>query len=146
LRRFLKRVRKRISRNEDRRSYEPLSTISPEPPESPTEAMEEPMNIEIEGDKLTELHEGDSDYTILDIREPYELNSGIIDGSIHIPMNSIPNRLDELPEKSSKLVIYCAHGVRSYSVTAWLREQGWEDSWSLAGGLPSAPTGLQRRE
>ena len=144
MRRFLKRVKRRIISKGDRGASESLSNSAHEPIKSPPEATEEPMNLEIDGDELASLHNSGG-YTIIDIREPYELNIGIIDGSIHIPMNTIPNRLEELPDKSFKLVIYCAHGVRSYNVTAWLREQGWEDSWSLAGGLPSAPAELQRK-
>jgi rhodanese-related sulfurtransferase len=69
----------------------------------------------------------------LDIREPAELSSGIVEGAFLIPMNQIPDRVDELP-RDQKLIVYCAAGVRSFGVTHWLREQGFEDTWSLIGG------------
>ena len=149
MRGLLKRVKRRLLNIEDgSKTNSDITEMKPTqapPPPPPPEEEQEPINIEMEGDELGQLHNDKIDHTIIDIREPYELNSGIIEGSIHIPMNSIPNRLEELPEKSAKIVIYCAHGVRSYGVTAWLREQGWEDSWSLSGGLPGAPKELQRR-
>ena len=147
MRGLLKRVKRRLLNTEEvSKTNSDVTEIKPTlPPPPPPEEEPEPIDIEMEGEELGQLHSDQIDHTIIDIREPYELNSGIIEGSIHIPMNSIPNRLEELPDKSSKIVIYCAHGVRSYGVTAWLREQGWEDSWSLSGGLPGAPKELQRR-
>jgi rhodanese-related sulfurtransferase len=72
---------------------------------------------------------------LLDIRERFELVHGVAKGALLIPMNSVPQHLDQLPAKDAKLVVYCAHGVRSYGVTGWLRDQGWGDSWSLIGGF-----------
>jgi len=70
----------------------------------------------------------------LDIREPGEVRNGVVMGCQWIPMNSVPDRLDELP-KDKTLIVYCAAGARSYGVTHWLREQGFQDTWSLVGGL-----------
>ena len=50
-------------------------------------------------------------------------------------MNEIPGLVERIP-RDTRLVIVCAAGVRSYSVTHYLREeQGIEDSWSLEGGV-----------
>jgi rhodanese-related sulfurtransferase len=123
---LLKRVKRRLLHARDESNAKSVVSESrPVPPPAP-EIDEEPMNIEIEGDELAQLHQYGGDYLVIDIREPYELSHGVIAGSIHIPMNSIPSRIEELPAKSEKIVIYCAHGVRSFGVTAWLREQGWE--------------------
>uniref|UniRef100_A0A7C1FL82 Rhodanese-like domain-containing protein n=1 Tax=Caldilinea aerophila TaxID=133453 RepID=A0A7C1FL82_9CHLR len=70
---------------------------------------------------------------LLDVREPYEWRQVRIPGALHIPMNSVPARLNELP-KERPIVVFCAHGMRSFGVTHFLRQQGWE-AFNLAGGI-----------
>ena len=64
-------------------------------------------------------------HMLLDIREPQEVAAGAIAGSVHIPMNTIPNNLDKLP-KDKPLVVMCHVGGRSAQVTHWLRAQGYD--------------------
>ncbi len=72
---------------------------------------------------------------VLDVREPRELIvDGVIEGSTHIPMMQIPNRLDELP-RDRMIVAQCAHGQRSYDVAAYLMMNGFKDVASLEGGI-----------
>ncbi len=86
------------------------------------------------GELLAELKaEGARTPFLLDIREPYERRQGYIPDNLHIPMNSIPARLTELPREAD-IVVYCAHGNRSYSVTGWLIQQGYS-ARSLKGGI-----------
>jgi rhodanese-related sulfurtransferase len=86
------------------------------------------------GDLMTELKNGSADkLLLLDVRENYERAQGYIPDSMHIPMNSIPSRLQELdPER--EIIVYCAHGNRSYGVTGWLMQQGYK-ARSLKGGI-----------
>jgi rhodanese-related sulfurtransferase len=70
---------------------------------------------------------------LLDCREPYERRQGYIAGSIHIPMREIPARLNTL-DPDTDIVVYCAHGHRSYDVTGWLMGQGYR-ARSLRGGI-----------
>lgn len=70
---------------------------------------------------------------VLDIREPFEWRQVRMPGALHIPMNSIPDRLDDLP-RDRPIAVMCAHGNRSYGVTAYLREQGF-DAHNLTGGI-----------
>jgi rhodanese-related sulfurtransferase len=76
---------------------------------------------------------GEDGPLLLDIREPYERAHSLIPGSMHIPMNSIPSRLAEL-DPNDDIVVYCAHGNRSYGVTGWLIQQGYH-ARSLKGGI-----------
>jgi rhodanese-related sulfurtransferase len=48
-------------------------------------------------------------------------------------MNSVPGRLAELP-KEQPIVVLCAHGSRSFGVTHYLREQGY-NALNLKGGI-----------
>jgi rhodanese-related sulfurtransferase len=69
---------------------------------------------------------------VLDCREPVEWAHGHIEGSIHIPMNEIPGRLDEVPD--GQLLVVCKVGARSAQVAGWLLQQG-RDAVNLDGGL-----------
>ncbi len=73
-------------------------------------------------------------HMLLDIREPQEVAAGAIEGSVHIPMNTIPNNLDRLP-KDVPLVVMCHVGGRSAQVTHWLRAQGYDNAVNLDGGI-----------
>jgi rhodanese-related sulfurtransferase len=93
----------------------------------------EPVVPEVSApDLLAEIQAGKSP-VILDIRESYEWNQVRVPGVQHIPMNSIPQRLDEL-DRDADWVIMCAHGNRSYGVTAWLNDQGFT-ARNLQGGI-----------
>ena len=74
-----------------------------------------------------------ADAHLLDVREPVEWAAGHIDGAQHIPMNSVPERIAEIPEDVD-LVIVCKSGGRSAQVTAYLNAQG-RQATNLAGGM-----------
>jgi rhodanese-related sulfurtransferase len=50
-------------------------------------------------------------------------------------MNDIPARFRGELDPEKHIVILCHHGVRSMNVTAWLRQQGYEKTQSLRGGI-----------
>ncbi len=72
---------------------------------------------------------------VLDVREAWEFQLGALQGSLHIPMGEVPARVHQELDPEAHTVVVCHHGVRSWSVTHWLREQGFERAQSLAGGL-----------
>jgi rhodanese-related sulfurtransferase len=85
------------------------------------------------------LAAGDS-LLVLDVREHYEWAQVHLpfEGADalpvrHIPMNSVPDQLHDLPADRT-IVVMCAHGNRSYGVTHWLNEQGLHAS-NLTGGI-----------
>ncbi|MDU5185325.1 MAG: rhodanese-like domain-containing protein [Peptoniphilus sp.] len=74
------------------------------------------------------------DPIVIDVREGYELEeTGTIKGAIHIPMNEVPNRLNEIT-KEREIYILCRSGVRSYNVAKYLNELGYE-AINLDGGI-----------
>ena len=73
-------------------------------------------------------------YVLLDVREPDERATAAIEPSIHIPMNDVPRRLNELP-KGRPLVVYCHHGGRSAMVAAYLEGEGFTEIVNLTGGI-----------
>jgi len=72
---------------------------------------------------------------LIDVREPWEFNAAHIDGSLLMPMGDVPARAHQELDPDEHLVILCHHGVRSINVTAWLRNQGFEQVQSLRGGI-----------
>ncbi len=71
---------------------------------------------------------------LLDVREPAEVATVAVPGSVHIPMREIPARLDELPTDRQVLVL-CHHGGRSGRVALFLRAQGRANATNVAGGI-----------
>lgn len=70
---------------------------------------------------------------VLDVREDDEVAICQISGSIHIPMNLIPLRYNELPDVP--IVVYCHHGVRSLNVARYLQYIGFDEVYNLRGGI-----------
>ena len=71
---------------------------------------------------------------LLDVREVHEWEICRVEGSQHIPMNTIPARLEEL-DPSLPLVCICHHGGRSMQVAVFLERNGFDDVYNLAGGV-----------
>lgn len=64
--------------------------------------------------------------TIVDVRTPEEYRGGHVAGSVNIPLQEIPNRISDLKELKSPLVLCCASGGRSGQATHYLSNQGIE--------------------
>jgi len=87
---------------------------------------------------------------LLDVREDWECQTASVSQAgmafVHMPMQTIPARLDEL-DKTRPIACLCHHGSRSMQVAAYLAQQGFEVI-NVAGGIhawstqvdPSIPT------
>jgi len=72
----------------------------------------------------------------IDVREDVELEFGMIDESIHIPMQSVPGRLNELEQhKNDTIVLICRSGRRSDQIGQFLEQMGFTDVINLDGGM-----------
>ena len=71
----------------------------------------------------------------IDVREPWEFGAASIAGSLLMPMGDVPARAHQELDPDEHLVVLCHHGQRSLNVTAWLRNQGFENTQSLRGGI-----------
>jgi rhodanese-related sulfurtransferase len=92
------------------------------------------MDFEIMPGDVQTLRESGEDFLLLDVREPWEVQTAQIAGSTHIPMGDIPTHVQEL-DPDQHIVVICHHGVRSLNVTHWLRQQGFENVQSMRGGI-----------
>ena len=62
---------------------------------------------------------------LIDVREPNELKQGMIKGSIHIPLDELRDRLDEVPV-DKEIYITCQLGMRGYVAARMLMEKGYK--------------------
>lgn len=71
---------------------------------------------------------------LVDCREPYEWQAGRIEGSIHIPLNSILAGATGQLDQERTTVVVCRSGSRSELATLMLRARGFE-AYNLERGL-----------
>jgi rhodanese-related sulfurtransferase len=69
---------------------------------------------------------------VIDVREDWEFQTGHVPNARHIPLNSLPDRLAEVPKQKTILVI-CQAGGRSMTAANYLEAQGY-DVVSVTGG------------
>jgi rhodanese-related sulfurtransferase len=74
-----------------------------------------------------------SQYYILDVREPFEFKAGHFEGASNIPLPVLRSRLAELP-RDKEIMVYCAAGQRSYYATRILRQNGFSAK-NISGGM-----------
>jgi sulfur-carrier protein adenylyltransferase/sulfurtransferase len=94
-----------------------------------------PMNsLEITAGELAERIERGEPLLLLDVREPYEWETGHLENSQHIPMRQIPAQVDSLP-RDTEIVVMCRSGQRSANVQQYMLNSGFQKVKNLAGGL-----------
>ena len=95
------------------------------------------QELEITPQHAAERLSQTKDAALIDVREPEEFLAARIEGAVLIPMQSIPAALQKLEgiADAQDLLILCHHGVRSLQVVSWLRAQGLENCFSVAGGI-----------
>jgi adenylyltransferase/sulfurtransferase len=95
-----------------------------------------PFPRTLEARELAALLEGDEPPLIVDVREAWEweVDNLAARGSVHVPLERVPERLDELPT-DRPLVMVCRVGSRSAQAALWLRESGHPAVANLRGGL-----------
>lgn len=63
---------------------------------------------------------------IVDVRTPGEFMGGNVAGSINIPLNEVPARVDEFKDMNAPIILCCLSGGRSGQATGYLQGQGVE--------------------
>ncbi len=74
---------------------------------------------------------------VLDVRTEGELaKDGMIEDSVHIPVNEVFTRMSELPtDKAAPIVVLCKSGHRGAIAMMALRMNGYTDVRNLGGGI-----------
>jgi len=79
------------------------------------------------------VHARRHEVQLLDVREHHEVADGHIEDVLHIPMDTVPDRLDELP-RDRPVVAVCRSGHRSGHVADYLNRSGFT-ARNMAGGV-----------
>ena len=79
---------------------------------------------------------------LVDVREPYEVEICNIKGSLFIPMNEIPQNIDQL-DKEKKYAVMCHSGVRSLYVSNYLNSLGYS-TLNVTGGIERWATDVDK--
>jgi len=85
-------------------------------------------------DELDRRRRAGEALTILDVREPWELEIARFPDALAIPLMTLPARVAEVPT-DGPVVVVCHHGMRSYQAMSWLRQNGVANAINLEGGI-----------
>ena len=92
------------------------------------------MIKEITVKELKHKFDNNEDFMLLDVRNIQEVLFSKINGSIHIPMNEIMDRINEL-DSNKEIIIQCKSGKRSARVCEYLMTQNFKNVKNLIGGI-----------
>ena len=110
--------------------------------------MYAPPVPEITVQELKEMQDAGDEPFVLDVREEHEYAVANLGGSL-IPLQQLPQRLDELDDQKENLVVvHCRSGGRSAQAVQYLQSMGFSNVHNLKGGIlawsreidPSVPT------
>jgi sulfur-carrier protein adenylyltransferase/sulfurtransferase len=89
---------------------------------------------EIIPEELKALLEQKKEIQLIDVRTPQEHALCNLPSATLIPINELPQRLNEL-NKNSETVVYCKSGMRSAKASQLMIESGFKNVRNLAGGI-----------
>ncbi|HEY7933450.1 MAG TPA: rhodanese-like domain-containing protein [Solirubrobacteraceae bacterium] len=93
----------------------------------------DPVEIDLDPDRVADWLEREHDLQLIDVREPYEREAGHIAGSSHIELTSLASQAATIdPERP--VIFYCRVGSRSNMAAQAMRASGFR-AHSMRGGL-----------
>src|SRR5713101_2764890 len=108
--------------------------ISSEPEGQPNERRPTPVSAELTPVELKQRLDQREPLVLLDVRQDWETRLCRLDNALHIPIEEIELRTEEL-DPAAEIIVYCHQGVRSAAVAEFLRSLGFAKARNLAGGL-----------
>lgn len=107
-----------------------VATITPEKALEDNDLVEsyDSMDVDALNDTLQ-----DEDYIVIDVRNQSEVEAGKVEGTIHIMLGTLQDRIEELP-KDKKYAIHCRTGKRSAIAASILQAHGRKDVTNVTGG------------
>lgn len=129
-------ARKLLGRDKPATPAAPVARAAPAPaaPAEPVADAEALTSLEAGAQEVKERIDCGEPVVLLDVREPFETQGGIIPGARMIPLGQLPARWEELKD-CNEVVCYCAAGSRSYGAATFLREKGLFNATSMEGGI-----------
>lgn len=83
--------------------------------------------------ELVESLDEENPPAVLDVRNQREWDRGHLDEAVHIPVDEIRKRMDEIP-RNGEIAVHCAGGYRSYVAQRILMQHGFENVRNVYGG------------
>ena len=75
-------------------------------------------------------------FEVLDVREDDEVQHGMVPGALHLSRAHFESRIEDvIPDKDRPVVVYCQSGVRSVFAARTMKELGYTNVTSMAGGF-----------
>lgn len=94
------------------------------------------LECEITPSEFVARRKRGDDVVLFDCRTEEERAIATIPTSIHTPLSDLKSMLqDLLVHADQTVVVHCHHGVRSLQATLFLRTEGFDDAYSLEGGI-----------
>lgn len=91
---------------------------------------------EVSAQQVHEMLKNGDGVTLLDVREKDEWREGYIEGAVNVTRGMLEMQVERaIPDKSGRVVCYCAGGVRSAFAAKVMTELGYADVVSMAGGF-----------
>jgi molybdopterin/thiamine biosynthesis adenylyltransferase/rhodanese-related sulfurtransferase len=116
----------------------PITVSAPELAEQLERAEEKPDGVpDPTGARLT----------LLDVREPWEVQLAHLPGALVVPLGLLEGELDQGVaglEPENPVVVFCHHGVRSATALEMLREHGFTNVRHLEGGIDAWSRAVDR--
>ncbi len=90
---------------------------------------------EVTASESIRILEDHPDTVMVDCREPNEAALGTIAGAVVIPRGLLEQNIERVASRDRKVIVYCAAGNRSALAADTLREMGYQDVATMAGGF-----------
>jgi sulfur-carrier protein adenylyltransferase/sulfurtransferase len=92
---------------------------------------------EVDPREVHDLSQNGNGAVIVDVREQHEFEEAHIPGAVHVPRGHLESRIEgAAPDKSGRVVLYCASGNRSALAAHTLQEMlGYGNVESMTGGI-----------
>ena len=76
------------------------------------------------------------DIVLIDTREPFEFSEARIEGAKLVPVGMVAAEIEQAaPDKSARIVLHCAAGMRSQTAAEQMAEMGYTDLANVTGGI-----------
>ena len=86
--------------------------------------------------ELKKRYDASPDLCLIDVREDDEWQALHIPGAIHIPKDALANVITaKIPDQTCPIYLHCRGGVRSLYAANTLAELGYQDVYSVDGGI-----------
>jgi phage shock protein E len=90
----------------------------------------------ITADEVKKAIDNNEEFVLLDVRTTGEYARGKIAGSINLPVDEVPEKIEKLiPDKDKTIYVYCLSGSRSVFALAIMEKIGYKNIYDMTNGL-----------